>query len=99
MASTQRALPLPTIPPRNTKAAIDQSQQLRTLDRPPLQLPSQIANNLGEKQSWGCVSFSQDEGVVQRVEELDKVRLSIVFPTLTLPITSLDFIHFRCCKS
>ena len=37
--------------------------------------------------------------MVQRVEELDKVRLPIAFPTLTLPITNLDSIHFRSYKS
>ena len=57
-----------------------------------LRLSNQVPNNLGEKQFRGCVSFPQDEGMVQRAEELDKVRLQIVFPTLTLPITSLDFI-------
>ena len=98
-ASTQRAPPLPAISLRNAKAAINQSQQPRIFDRLSLQLPNQIADNLGEEQPWGCVSFPQDEGVVQRVEELDRVRFSIAFPTLTLPITGLDSIHFRCCES
>ena len=63
-----------------------------------LRLSNQVPNNLGEKQFRGCVSSPQDEGMVQRAEELDRVRLQIVFPTLTLPITSLDFI-LRTYKS
>ena len=93
VASTQRALPALTITPRNGKATVNRSQQLHIPNRPSLQLPDQIPNNLGDKQSRGCGSSPQDEGTVQCAEKLDKVRLPIVFPTFTPPITSPRFYY------